>query len=332
MSLLDRRDTYRPFNYPKALEYWLKHEQAHWLHTEAEFSDDKHDWDSLLTEGEKNLLSKLFRFFTQTDVDVGSGYYDKIIPVLGGQPEVKMMLGSFAAREGIHQVAYAKVLDTIGMPDSEFEAFKQHKQMLAKHDYLNNFKPQLIEMPCTSVGILMRKREIAKLLACYSAFTEGLSLFSSFAILMNFSRQGKMKGMNKIVEWSVRDELMHVEGMTWLFRTFIKENSEIWTDEFKKEIYDICRDIVKLEDAFIDLCFKEAGEIQGLTAEEVKRYIRFTADRRLADIGLKSNYHIKENPLPWMEWMLADSHNNFFEQKKTEYSKIDDNDWEGAFD
>jgi ribonucleoside-diphosphate reductase beta chain len=325
LSLLEKRDTYRPMNYPQAMEFWRKHEQVHWLDNEIDFSSDKQDWDDNLTVGEKNLLSKLFRFFTQTDVDVATGYHDKFIPVLGGQPEIKMMMGSFANREGIHIVAYAKVLDTIGMPDTEFEAFKQHKQMLAKHDYLNKFDP--INLVSGNY-----KEEIARTLAVYSGFTEGLALFSSFAILMNFGRHNKMKGMNKVVEWSVRDELMHVEGMTWLFRQFIKENPEIWTDEFKKELYEICRDIVKMEDAFVDLCFKEAGEIEGITADEVKRYIRFIADRRLADLGLKGNYHIKENPLPFMEWMLANSKSNFFEQRESEYSKPSDNDWDGAFD
>jgi ribonucleoside-diphosphate reductase beta chain len=150
---------------------------------------------------------------------------------------------------------------------------------------------------------------------------EGMQLFSTFAILLNFSRFGLMKGMCTIVEWSIRDELLHCEGMTWLFRQFIKENPEIWTDEFKKEIYEICRHMVKLEDRFIDLMFKEAGEIPGITADEVKKYIRFIADRRLADLGLKANYHVKENPLSFMDWMIMPSHDNFFEKRVTEYSK-----------
>jgi ribonucleoside-diphosphate reductase beta chain len=336
MNLLDKRDTYRPILYPQALEYWKKQQQAHWLVEEIDFNEDKRDWDTKLTDGERNFLSKIFRFFTQTDVDVATAYYDKYIPVLGGQPELKMMMGSFANMEGIHIAAYAKVLDTVGMPDAEFSAFKQHKQMLAKHDYVGKFTPNQEMFHADVFGLSAAresKKQLAKTLAVYSAFTEGLSLFSSFAMLMNFQRFGKMKGMGKVVEWSIRDETLHVEAMTWLFRTFIKENPEIWTDEFKKELYQICRDIVKLEDAFIDLCFKEAGELEGITAEEVKKYIRFIADRRLADLGLKPNYHVKENPLDWMSWMVLNSHGNFFETRVTEYAKgVDDqSEWDGVF-
>jgi ribonucleoside-diphosphate reductase beta chain len=328
--LLDTRDTYRPINYPKALEYWKKQQQMQWLPDEVDFNEDRKDWDSKLSEGERTLLSKLFRFFTQGDILVQDAYLDKYIPVIGKQPEVKMMMTAFANMETVHIVAYAKLLDTVGMADAEFEAFKQHKQMMAKVDYLMQFDPnkfQGLEKHCDildeSVDAYNIKRELAKTLAVYSAFMEGLQLFSSFAVLMNFTRFNKMKGMGKIIEWSVRDELLHCEGMTWLFRTFIKENPDIWTDEFKKEIYEACRTMIRLEDNFIDLMFKEV-DVEGLTPEELKRYIRFIADRRLADLGLKANYHVKDNPLPWMDWMLADSHTNFFESRVTEYSKLDD--------
>lgn len=328
MSLLDTRNVYRPILYPKALEYRKKQRQMDWLVEEIDFQEDTKDWNIRLNDGEKALISKLFRFFVQGDILVADAYLDKYIPVIGKQPEIKMMMAAFAAAETEHIVAYAKLLDTIGLPDSEFEAFKQHSQMVAKVDYLMQFDPKKwldLEPECPildhEVDMYNMKRELAKTLAVYSGFMEGLQLFSSFAILMNFQRFGKMKGMGKVVEWSVRDELLHCEGMTWLFREFIKENPDIWTDEFKKEIYQAARDMVKLEDNFIDLCFKEAGEVEGLTPEEVKKYIRFIADRRLADLGLKANWHVKENPLEWMDWMLMDSHTNFFEQRVTEYSK-----------
>lgn len=329
MSLLDTRNIYRPLLYPKALEYRKKQRQMDWLVDELTFQEDTKDWNQNLTEGEKNLISKLFRFFVQGDILVADAYLDKYIPVLGKQPEVKMMMAVFAAAETEHIVAYAKLLDTVGMPDSEFSAFREHSEMVAKVDYLMQFDPGKFEP-----SSLESKRELAKTLAVYSGFMEGLQLFSSFAILMNFSRldetigkEAKMKDMGKVVEWSVRDELLHCEGMTWLFREFIKENPEIWTDDFKKEIYQAARDMVRLEDNFIDLCFKEAGHIEGLTAADVKKYIRFIADRRLADLGLKANWHVKENPLPWMEWMLMDSQTNFFEARVTEYSRGHDSEY-----
>lgn len=168
--------------------------------------------------------------------------------------------------------------------------------------------------------------DVAKALAVFSAFTEGLQLFSTFAILMNFARGdlprgARMLGMNQIVTWSVRDESLHVESMSRLFRVYIEERSHLWTEEFRQELYDICRKMVELEDAFIDLAFEQGG-IDGLTPEEVKQYIRYIADRRLQGIMLDPIFNIKSNPLTWLDYMLSGvEHANFFENRATEYAK-----------
>jgi len=164
------------------------------------------------------------------------------------------------------------------------------------------------------------RQSIAKALAIYSAFTEGLQLFSSFIILLNFPRFGKMKGMGQIITYSIRDESMHVEAMTKLFREFIQENIELWTDDFKAEIYQACREMVDLEDRFLDLVF-EQGDIRGLTKKEMQQYIRYIADRRLLQLGLKPNYNVKDNPLDWLDDVLGVEHQNFFEGRATTYMK-----------
>ena len=246
--------------------------------------------------------------FTQSDVDVGSGYIDRYMRIFR-KPEARMMMGSFANMESIHQHAYSLLLDTVGMPEIEYKAFSEYEEMSDKHNYIIDFKTKKSD-----------KRSIAKALAVYSAFTEGLQLFSSFAILMNFQRFGKMKGMCQIVAWSIKDESLHVEGMTRMFREFIQENIDIWTDDFKKEIYQICREMVKLEDKFLDLVF-EMGNIEGLTKEEMYAYNRYIADRRLLQLGLKPNYKQKENPLTWLDDVLGVEHQNFFEGRATAYQK-----------
>ena len=155
----------------------------------------------------------------------------------------------------------------------------------------------------------------------FSAFTEGLQLFASFAILLNFPRHNKMKGMGQIVTWSVRDETLHCNSMIRLFKEFINENPEIWTPELKKELYNACRTIIEHEDAFIDLAF-QMGPMEGLKAQEVKDYIRFIGNRRLTQLGLEPIYDIAKNPLTWLDDMLNGvEHMNFFEGRATEYSK-----------
>jgi len=140
-------------------------------------------------------------------------------------------------------------------------------------------------------------------------------------MLLNFPRMGKMKGMGQIVTWSIVDETQHAENMMKLFKEYIKENPEIWNDELKSAIYTICERMVALEDKFIDLAFG-TGAIEGLTAEDVKEYIRYIADRRLIGLGMKGIFKRKKNPLPWVEAMInAPTHTNFFENRATDYAK-----------
>ena len=288
-------------------DYYVQQNQMMWLPEDVPLHNDVKDWQDM-DKTDKNLLTQIFRLFTQSDVDVSSGYIDKYMRVFK-KPEARMMMCSFANMESIHQHAYSLLLDTVGMPETEYKAFSEYEAMADKHDYISK-----------SPLKVSNKESIAKNLAIYSGFTEGLQLFSSFAILLNFPRFGKMKGMGQIVTYSIRDESLHVEAMTRLFRDFIKENVYIWTDDFKKEIYQVCREMVKLEDKFLDLVFK-MGDMQGLTKAEMKEYIRYIADRRLLQLGLKPNYEVKDNPLLWLDDVLGVEHQNFFEGRATTYMK-----------
>jgi ribonucleoside-diphosphate reductase beta chain len=270
-------------------------------------ADDVKDWHRNLSDGERNLLTQIFRFFTQADVEVNNCYMKHYSQVFK-PTEVLMMLSAFSNTETIHVAAYSHLLDTIGMPELEYQAFLRYKEMKDKFDYMQTFRVD-------------SKHEIAKTLAAFGAFTEGLQLFASFAILLNFPRFNKLKGMGQIISWSVRDETLHCLSVIKLFRTFVKENPEIWTEDLRREIYICCATIVDHEDAFIDLAFEQGG-VEGLDGAQVKRYIRYIADRRLIQLGLDALYQVAKNPLPWLDDMLnAVEHANFFENRSTEYSR-----------
>ncbi len=318
LDLLTANPVYKPFRYPWAYEAWLQQQRIHWLPEEVPLADDVKDWQKNLSASERNLLTQIFRFFTQADVEVNNCYMKHYAQTFK-PTEVLMMLSAFSNIETVHIAAYSHLLDTIGMPETEYTAFLKYKEMKDKYDYMQNFSVE-------------SKPEIAKTLAAFGAFTEGLQLFASFAILMNFPRFNKMKGMGQIVSWSVRDETLHCLSVIRLFRTFVAENPEIWTPDLRAEITQICATIVEHEDAFIDLAF-ELGGVEGLRAEDVKTYIRFIADRRLTQLGLDPIYHVAKNPLPWLDEMLgAIEHTNFFENRATEYSKAStEGTWEEAF-
>ena len=308
-SLLEDRNSFKPFNYPWAYDAWLKHEQSHWLHTEVPMAEDVKDWKKKLSAEEKHFLTNIFRFFTQGDIDVAGGYVNNYLPYFK-QPEVRMMLLGFAAREALHIAAYSHLIETLGLPETTYNEFLEYQEMKDKHDYVLDISNKNGDTASTALHI-----------AVFSAFTEGMQLFSSFIMLLNFPRTGKMRGMGQIVTWSIVDETQHCEGMIKLFRTYIEENPEIWNDELKSKIYTIAEKMVELEDKFIDLSFA-TGAIEGLTKEEVKQYIRYIADRRLISLSMKGIFKVKRNPLPWVEEMInAPTHTNFFENRATDYAK-----------
>lgn len=317
--LLEKRHTYKPFVYPWCYEVWNKHERMHWMPHEVPLGDDVVDWSKHLTPSQKEFLTQLFRFFTQADVSVADGYASKFLPMFSGHPEVTMMLLSFGAREAGHIAAYALLIETVGMPESEYSAFLDYKAMKDKYDYISEINTD-------------SKVDIAKALAVYSAFTEGMQLFSSFAMLMHFERLGRMKGMTNIVRWSLRDEGIHAESMIQIFRTFCSEymtsaDMEVISHEVRK----IAEKMVELEDKFIDLAFAQVGQDlnlglppseKPLTKDELHLYIRHVTDYRLKELGFQPIYGEPENPIPWLDrLLLAPEHTNFFEGKPTEYAK-----------
>ncbi|MFM6933164.1 MAG: ribonucleotide-diphosphate reductase subunit beta, partial [Novosphingobium sp.] len=234
MSLLEARKTYKPFEYPWAYDFWKRQQQIHWMPEEVPLGEDCRDWAQNISEHERNLLTQIFRFFTQADVEVQDCYHEKYARVFK-PTEIKMMLAAFSNMETVHIAAYSHLLDTIGMPESEYGMFLEYEELKAKHDYLHTFGVETDE-------------DIARTLAMFGGFTEGLQLFASFAMLMNFPRFNKMKGMGQIVTWSVRDESLHCEGITKLFHTFVKERGCL-TKAVKEDIIDCCQKTVRLEDA-----------------------------------------------------------------------------------
>ena len=304
-GLLSGRTCFKPFMYPWAYEAFMQSEQMHWLWTEVPMLEDVKDYNQKLSDSERDFLTKILRFFTQGDIDVSGAYVNHYLPRFG-QPEIRMMLSSFAAREAVHIAAYSHLIETLGLPESIYNEFLQYEAMAAKHDFFNE--------------VAKDQKDLAAQIAAFSAFTEGMQLFSSFVMLLNFTRNGTMKGMGQIIAWSIADETLHTESMTKLFREYIVENPELWNDELKAKIYGIAETMVELEDRFIDLAFG-VSEMRRLTREEVRAYIRYIADRRLIGLGMKGIFGVKKNPLPWVDAMLGVSHTNFFENRVVDYAK-----------
>jgi ribonucleotide reductase beta subunit family protein with ferritin-like domain len=305
LSLLETSKTYVP-QYPELVEITKQHEEAHWHEGEAKLQQDVEQWkNGVITDKEKYFVNSILRLFTQSDVAVGSDYYDNLIPAIRNN-EARNMLGSFAGREGVHQRAYALLNDTLGFGEGFYSEFLEYGEMKEKLEFMMDMKNSTVEELATS---------LAK-----QVLVEGVCLFASFAMLLNFTRQGKLMGMGDVNQWSIRDESIHVHGVSRLFRILTQEHPGVVTDAFKRSIYQTGRDCVRLEDGFIDLTF-QLGGVEGIDAESTKRYIRSVADYRMQQIGFKPEYGV-DNPFDWMDWVTSSSTiENFFENNTTGYSK-----------
>lgn len=313
--LLDPRVTYSPFEYEQAYKYWELQQQSHWLHHEVSMASDINDWKVNLTPAEKNVIGNILKGFTQSEVFIQE-YWGSMVSKWFKKPEIQMMAATFSAFESIHAVSYAYLNQSLGLED--FDSFLHEPTAKAKIDRLITTKGKT-------------KEEIAKSLAIFSAFNEGVNLFSSFAVLLNFSRFNKMKGVGQIIAFSIKDESLHSEAGCWLFRTLMNEYPEIFTDELKKDIYDAARLTVELEDAFIDKVF-ELGSIDGLAPNDLKNFIRYRANTKLNDLGLKKNWkNIDKDSLDRMSWFdtmsSGVSHSDFFASRVDSYAK-GTHDWE----
>jgi ribonucleoside-diphosphate reductase beta chain len=318
VGLLTPSGGYNVERYPWAYGFWKRQQQIHWMGEEVPLGNDVKDWSSAkVSDAERSLLTQIFRFFTQSDVEVSDNYLKRYIPIF--QPlEVQMMMAAFSNMETVHIDAYALLLKTLGMPDAEFAAFKNYEELRAKADYMHSFGVETVA-------------DVARTLAMFGAFTEGMALFASFAMLLNFPRHNKMNGMGQIVSWSVRDESLHCEGIVRLYHQWNFETNAV-TKAVRDDIADVARTMVGLEEKFVDLAFA-LGEVEGMKAEDIKSYVRYIADWRLTQLKLSPVFgyfkqneqhyeQIKPHPLPWLvEILNGVEHANFFEQRATEYSK-----------
>ena len=306
--ITELRPHYKPFEYQTAFEFYKEQHRAHWLADEVPLSSDLNDWKLKLSESEKNLIGNILKSFAQTETYVND-YWSTKVAVWFPKHEIKAMACVFADFESIHAEAYARLNEELGLDD--FEAFMEDEEAKAKID-------RLVELP----GDTLREKALS--LAIFSAFTEGVNLFSSFAILMSFQLRNLMKGTGQIVEWSVRDESLHSKAGCWLFRTMMEEMPEL-NEGMEAQIYEACDLSVKLEFDFIDRAF-EMGEVKGLNIDQLKNFIKERANQKLIELGYNPLYNdIDPNLIKQMEWFghltSGKTHQDFFAGRVTDYSK-----------
>lgn len=338
MGLLDRRILYKneekEFEYETAFNYFELQNQVHWLWSEVPMRKDQADWELKLTDNEKNVVGNILKGFAQAEVMVND-YWRNNVGLWFPKPEVGMMAGAFSNMEGIHTKGYAFLNECLDLED--YVAFLADPSSKAKIDRLDrtDFDTTIDVVKNGSNCSLETKMKIATSLAIFSAFTEGVQLFSSFAVLLSFRTTGRLSKTANIIEWSVRDESMHSDAGCWLFRTFLEEYPEVNTAELKENIIQAAELTVKLEDDFIDKIF-EGGAIKTLDPYDLKQFIRQRTNVKLGDLGYNTKmFEVDEASITNMQWfgnMTAGAQStDFFDGVVTNYSK-GNIDWGKAMD
>ena len=315
-NLLQERIVYKPFEYPEAFDFWLKQQQAHWLHTEVPMMSDVNDWKQNLNETEKNIIGSILKGFAQTETVV-EDYWSTLVTKWFPKPEIKMMAIGFGANETIHAEAYSLLNEELGLDD--FSEFLEDETTMAKIGALMDLNNKMQENKEPSI------HEIARSLAIFSAFTEGVNLFSSFAVLLSFKLSNKLKGVGQIVEWSIRDESLHSEAGCWLFRTLLTENPKLKTKELEAAINEAALLSLKLELDFIDKVY-ELGDLEGCPKYDLQHFIKNRVNAKLGDLGYRPIISdVDMTAVERMKWFdhlsAGKQHTDFFASRVTNYSK-----------
>ena len=311
MGLFDERIAYKPFEYPEYYnEGWLKQAQAFWLHTEIPMSGDVKDWNEKLTESEKNLVGNILLGFAQTECAV-SDYWTQNVVSWFPKHEIQQMAMMFGSQETIHAVAYSYLNETLGLEN--FDAFLQDEATMERFENLTR-----VDNKST--------RNIGRSLAVFSAFAEGVSLYSAFAVLYSFQLRNMLKGIGQQMKWSVRDESLHSKMGCQLFRHMCDEDSEL-LEVCREDIIEAAKTMLDAEEKYIDKMF-ELGDIENLKAYDLKQFIRKRLNEKLQELGyfdLGQYFAFNQDGAKNLDWFYhltgGHTHTDFFAVRPTDYSK-----------
>jgi len=325
-KIFEARIPFKPFEYPIYYnEGWLKQAQAFWLHTEISMQSDIKDWNEHLLPHEKNLVGNILLGFAQTECAV-SDYWTGMVTKWFPKHEIKQMAMLFGSQETIHATAYSYLNETLGLED--FEAFLHEPAIAEKFEFLT-----AVSADWTSEDLQTNSKareEVARSLAIFSAFAEGVSLYSSFAVLYSFQIRNMLKGIGQQMKWSVRDESLHSKMGCQLFRHMCEEYPEL-KSAVHESVNNAAILMVEMEEQFIDKMF-EQGNLENLKKDDLKNFIRKRANEKLNELGYESifSYDVKSaEELDWFYHLTGGvTHTDFFSVRPTDYSKANEGeDW-----
>lgn len=326
-SIFKERIEFKPFEYPVYYtEGWLKQAQAFWLHTEISMQGDVKDWNENLSPSEKNLVGNILLGFAQTECAV-SDYWTNMVTDWFPKHEIRQMAMMFGSQETIHATAYSYLNETLGLDD--FSGFLHEPATAERFEFLMNttsgYKHEDLAQNSEA------RKEVARSLAIFSAFAEGVALYSSFAVLYSFQMRNLLKGIGQQMKWSVRDESLHSKMGCQLFNHMCEEYPEL-REEVEQEVKEAAKLMIDMEMQFIDKMF-EMGDLENLKAADLKEFIKKRGNEKLAELGYSSTFEYDKDSASELDWFYhltgGHTHTDFFAIRPTDYSKAgEDENWD----
>lgn len=323
MALFEERVEYKPFEYPIYYnEGWLKQAQAFWLHTEISMQGDVKNWKENLQDHERHLVGNILLGFAQTECAV-SDYWTGMVTKWFPKHEIKQMAMIFGSQETIHATAYSYLNETLGLED--FKAFMHEPTIAEKFEFLISTESDYTHDDLKKSA--KARKDVARSIAIFSAFAEGVSLYSSFAVLYSFQMRNLLKGIGQQMKWSVRDESLHSQMGCQLFRHMCEEYPEL-KDEVEYEVYYAAKLMVEMEHKFIEKMF-EMGDLENLKAQDLKSFISKRANEKLFELGYSPIFEYDKDSSDQLEWFYhltgGTTHTDFFAIRPTDYAKAGEN-------
>ncbi|MDO4763751.1 MAG: ribonucleotide-diphosphate reductase subunit beta [Flavobacteriaceae bacterium] len=310
MAIFDKRENYKPFEYPEIMQFVDAMNKSFWVHSEVEFTADVQDFKSNLTPIEKEAVKRALLGIAQVEVSVKTFWGD--LYDLFPKPEFNGLGATFAECEFRHSEAYSRLLEVLGY-NNEFETllevpiFKERNKVLK--EYLAKNKENALER-----------------ILFFTLIIENASLFSQFATILSFTRfKGYMKNVANIIAWTSVDEQLHANAGIYIIKKIFEEYPEK-KEQAIGEVSAFIKNYIELEDKMLDWIFEE-GELSFFTKKDLANYMRYRLDDSLVQLGIGRPFNISSEevkPILWFEEeVFANSLDDFFAKRPVDYTKHD---------
>jgi ribonucleoside-diphosphate reductase beta chain len=306
-----------PLKYHEAYRIYKQMKANHWEPDVIDMTKDCTLWNSSkLNHKERWIIEMGVGYFSAAEGIVGDSVLHVIEENLTAA-ELKHAALRQIAEESIHMDSLLHIIGSLNIDLDEVTAkFEDIPSIRNKNAFITRHMPELkMGLDLTRTA---NKRKFAKALFGITQVMEGTQFYALFAMILSLHRQNKMTGIGQMFQYTLRDESNHIALGRYLLQELIKENPDVWTDEFRQELIQFMREGVQLEKEFVVDCLPE--DVVGLTQRDFGDYVDYNADRRLTSLGLPPLSNVKSNPFLWLdEVMFLKKEKNFFETRVTEY-------------